>query len=192
MVHYLFLLAHWLTLWYTTISYLPIGSLYGTLWPSGPSYCTQLYSTGRLPPHVSVVHCYLLLAHWLSLWYITIFFLPHGFLYDTLLPSTGPLAISLVHYHLLLSHWLSLWCTTIFYWPTGPLCANIQSSIGPLASPGPVAPSYVTLPLSNGPLVVSMVHYIFYWPTGCLYGTLTTSTGPLDISMEHNYLLLAH
>ena len=139
-----------------------------------------------------MVHYYLLLTHWLSLWYITIFFLPTGYLYDTLLPSTGPLAISMVHFHLLLAHWLSLWCTTIFYWPTGPLYANLQSSIGPLASPGPVAPSYVTLPFSTGPPVVSMVHYIFYWPTGCLYGTLPSSTGPLDISMRHNHLLLAH
>ena len=98
-VHYYILLAHWLSLWYTLIF----------LWPTGPSYCTQLSSTSPLPPHVSVVHYYLLLTHWLSLWYITIFFLPTGYLYGTLLPSTGPLAISMVHYyHLLLAHWLSL------------------------------------------------------------------------------------
>ena len=169
--------------------------------------------------NLSVVHTHLLLTLWLSLWYTTIFYwptgplaismvhdnlvLPTGYLYDTLLPSTGPLAISMVHYHLLLAHWLSLWCTAIFYWPTGPLYANLQSSIGPLASPGPVAPSYVTLPFSTGPLVVSMVHYIFYWPTGCLYGTLSSSTGylcgakpsstgPLILPRVLYYLLLAH
>ena len=108
-------------LWYTTFFYWPAGCLLGTLlsptcplavsmvtliflWPTGPSYCTQLSSTGPLPPHVSVVHNYLLLAHWLSPWYITIFFLPTVYLYDTFLPSTGPLAISMVHYHLLLAH----------------------------------------------------------------------------------------
>ena len=181
-IHYYLLLAHWLSLWYTLIF----------LWPTGPSFCTQLSPTYPLPPHVSVVHYYLLLAHWLSLCYITIFFLPTGYLYDTLLPSTGPLSISMVHYHLLLAHWLSLGCTTIFYWPTGPLYANLQYSIWQLASPGPVAPSYVTLPFSTGPLVVSMVHYIFYWPIGCLCGTLPSSTGPLDISMEHSHLLLTH
>ena len=135
---------------------------------------------------------FLLLAYLLSLWYITIFFLPTGYLYDTLLPSTGPLSISMVHYHLLLAHWLSLLCTTIFYWPTGPLYANLQFSIGQLASPGPVAPSYVTLPFSNGPLVVSMVHYIFYWPTGYLYGAQPSSTDPLILPRVLYYFLLAH
>ena len=181
-VRYYLLLAHWLSLWYTLIF----------LWPTGPSFCTQLSSTGPLPPHVSVVHYYLLLAHWLSLWYITIFFLPTGYLYDTLLPSTGPLSISMVLYHLLLAHWLSLLCTTIFYWPTGPLFANLQYSIGQLASPGPVAPFYVTLPFSNGPLVVSLVHYIFYWPTGYLYGAQPSSTDPLILPRLLYYFLLAH
>ena len=180
-VHYYLLLAHWLYLW-------------SFLSSSGPLALHIVHNYLLLAhcPHISVVHNYLLLAHWLSPWYITIFYLPTVYLYDTLLPSTVPLAISMVHYHLLLAHWLSLWCTTIFYWPTGPLYANLQSCIGPLASPGPVATSYVTLPFSTGPLVVSMVHYIFYWPTGCLYGTLPSSTGTLDISMEHNHLLLAH
>ena len=153
-VHYYLLLAHWLSLWYTLIF----------LWPTGP--------------HFVHIYMYLLLAHWLSLWYITIFFLPTGYLYDTLLPSTGPLSISMVHYHLLLAHWLSLRCTTIFFWPTGPFYANLQYSIGQLASPGPVAPSYVTLPFL-------MAHLLFLWYT-------TSSTGPLDISMEHKHLQLTH
>ena len=203
MVHYLFLLAHWLSLWYTSISYLPIGCLNGTLLSSTCLLALPIVHNYILlahwPPHASVEHYYLLLANWLSLWYITIFFLPTGYLYDTLPPSIGPLAISMVYYlyfwpigclcgallssigqlansmlfyHLLLANWLSLWYTTIFFWPSGPF--------------------YVTLPFSTGPFVVSMVNYIFYWPTDCLYGTLPSSTGPLDISMEHNHHLLTH
>ena len=127
--------------------------------------------------------------------------------------STGTLAFSVVHYHLLLAHCLSLWCITIFYWPTGPLYATLPSSIGQLAlfstlpsSLGPMAPSYVTLPFSTDPLVVSIVHYcllmanwvslwyttIFYWPTGYLYGAQTSSTGPLALPRVLYNLLLAH
>ena len=150
MVIYLFLLAHWLSLLYTTISYLPIGCL---------------------------EHSYLLLAHWpfllytpiflfptgphMSLWYTAIFYRPTDYLFGTLPSSSCLLAVSMIHYYLLvahwlslwyttillLAHWLSLWCTTIFYWPTGPLYANLPSSIGQRA--------------------LSMVHYhllLAQWP----------------------------
>ena len=159
-----------------------------------------------------MVHYHLQLANWLSLWYTSIFFRPTGPPYDTLpfstcplaIPmvfpvySTGTLAISMVHYHLLLAHWLSLWCTNILYWPTGCLYASPPSSIGQLALPmihyhiRPVAPSYVTLHISTGSLVVSMVHCylllanwlslwyttIFFWPTGYLYGTQLLALWP--------------
>ena len=72
MVHYFLLLANYLPLWYTAIFYCPTGYLYGT----------QLSSTGQLAlPRVlnylllaiSMVHYYILLSHWLSLWYTTIY-----------------------------------------------------------------------------------------------------------------------
>ena len=142
-----------------------------------------------------LTHYYLLLAHWPSLCYSTIFYWPTGSLYGTLptfpspvapcatyvtLPfSTGPLAVSMVHYCLLLlllANWLSLWYTTIFYWPNGYLYGTQLSSTGPLALSGVL---YYLL------LAISMVHYyllvshwlylwyttIFYWSTGFIYDT---------------------
>ena len=132
MVHNHHLLTHWLSLWYTTVFYWPNDPLCGThpssigplalpvfyrptgspyvrlLSSPGPvaqSYGTLPFSTGPLA--VSVVHYYLLLAHWLSLW--------------SLLSSSGPLALHIVH--------------IIFYWPTAPtcLCGTQLSPTGPLA-----------------------------------------------------------
>ena len=71
LVHYYHLLANWISLWYTTLSY----------WATCHPYGTLLSSTG--PMDISLVHCYpstnsldipmlhypLLLAHWISLWY---------------------------------------------------------------------------------------------------------------------------
>ena len=122
MVHYyLFLLA----LWYTTISYLPIGCLYGTLlsssgplalpivhnylllahWPTHVSVVQLLSSTGPLT--ISVVHNHIFLAHWLSLIHYYLL-LATGYLYGTLPCSSGPLAVSVVHYYLLFANWPSL------------------------------------------------------------------------------------
>ena len=213
MVHYLFLLAHWLPLWYTLIFY----------WPTGPSYYTHLSSTGPLalpiihiylllahwPPHVSAVHYYLLLAHWLSLWYTTIFYWPTGppyvtlqsspgpvaLSYGTLPVSTGPLAVSVVHSYLLLVHWPFLLYTTIFYWRTGPtcLCGTLLSSTGPLALPMvhhhlllAQWPSLGDATIFSWPSCqVLWYTTFFYWPTGCLCGTLA-------LPIIHNYLLLTH
>ena len=55
MVHYYLLLAHSISLWYTTLSY----------WPTGYPYRTLLSSTG--PLDTSVVHYPLLVAQLLSL-----------------------------------------------------------------------------------------------------------------------------
>ena len=116
--YYYLLLAHWLSLRYTIIFY----------WPTGPPYCTQLSYTDPLTPMrlcgtllsstgplaISLVHYHLLLAHWLSLWYITTFYWPTGYLYSTLPSSTGPLAISMIQFYflydycILQAHWLSL------------------------------------------------------------------------------------
>ena len=120
-VHCYLLFAHWPSLCYSTIFYWPTGSLYGTLpssnSPVAPSCVTLPFSTGPLA--VSMIHYYLLLANWLSLWYTTIFSWPTGYLYGTQLSSTGRLtlprvlynllqAFLMVHYHLLLVHWLNL------------------------------------------------------------------------------------
>ena len=147
MVHSYLLLAHWLSIWYTTIFYWPTGYLYGTLPPLFSHwrlYGTLLSSTDPLA--IPMVHNPPLLAHWLSLWYTTIFYWPTEYLFDTLpspigplatpmvhtifywptgylwralRPPIGTLAVSIVHYYLLLAHWLSLWYTTIFYSPNG-------------------------------------------------------------------------
>ena len=109
MVHYPLMLTHWLSLWYTLISY----------WPTAPTNCTQLSSTGPLAPTCALVHYY---RHW-----------PTGYLCGTLPSSSCPLAISMVHFYLLLAHWLSLWYTTIFYWPTGYLYGTPLFSSGVLA-----------------------------------------------------------
>ena len=123
-----------------------------------------------------MVHYYLLLSHWLSIWYTTIFYWPTGFIYDTLL-------YILTHYYLLLANWPTPCYSTIFYWPFGSFYGTLPSS------PGPVAPSNVTLPFATGPLAISMVLYnfllshwlslwhttIFYWLTGYFLGTLLFS-----------------
>ena len=174
-VHYYLLLAHWLSLWYTLIF----------LWPTGPSYCTQLSSSSPLPPHVSVVHYYLLLTHWLSLWYITIFFLPTGYPFVTISSPIGPL--------------LSLWYTTIFFWPTANPYGTRHSPTGPLDIS--MVHYYLLLahwialwftPLLLAHLLSLWYTTLSYWPTGYLSGTLLSSTGLMVISMVHYPLLLAH
>ena len=212
MIHYHILLAHWISLWYTTLSY----------WPSDYPYDTVLSSTGQLdfcgtPPSpisplaIPMIHCsstgplkismvqYLFfLAHWLYLCYTAIFYWTTGYFYGTLQSSTGqldismehslftidPLVIPMLHCNLLLAHWI--WYTTLSYWPTGYLFGSLYFPIGPLA--------------------ISMVHYcllldqwlsllytaLFYWPTGYLFSNLPSSTCPLDISMEHYPFLLVH
>ena len=113
MVYYLIMLAHWLSLWY------PLK----TNWSNGNLYCTLLSFTGSLVIrnvhyplllthwislwytilpywHIAIpmVHYYLLLAHCQSVWYTTLSYWPTGYLYGTLLSSTGPLDISMVHF----------------------------------------------------------------------------------------------
>ena len=127
-------------------------------------------STGTLA--ITMVHNHLLLTHWLSLWYTTVFYWPNGHLCGTHPSSIGPLALPVVHYHLLVTHWPSLCDATIFSWPSCPVLW------------------YTTF--STGPLAVSVVHYCLYLPIGCLYGTLLSSTGPLALPIVHNYLLLTH
>ena len=68
LVHYHLLLAHWISLWNTTIFYWPM-----TL-PRVILYCTG-------PLYISSVHYYLLLSHWLSLRCISIIYWPTGFIY---------------------------------------------------------------------------------------------------------------
>ena len=130
MVHYYLLLAHWISLWYTTSPIDPLAIL--------------------------MVHFTLLLAHWLSLWYTTIFYWHNGYLFGTLPSPTGPRDISIVHYYFLLARWISVWYNTLSYW---------QSLLYTLT---------------------------FFWPTGNLNGTLPSLIDPLAISNVHSYLLLAH
>ena len=153
MAHYPPLLAHWLSLWFTSF---PIG-----------------------PLAVSMVHYCLLLDQWLSLLYTALFYWPAGYLFSNLPSSTGPLDISMVHYPFLLVHLLSLWYTSIFYWPTGYLWVTLSSLIGTrfislvpyylLLATGCL---YGTLPFPIGPLAIPMlycylplVRWIFLWYT---------------------------
>ena len=67
----LFSTGHLIALWYTIIFY----------WPTGNPYVTLLSSTGTLdismvhalfsigPLAIPMLHCYFLLANWISLWY---------------------------------------------------------------------------------------------------------------------------
>ena len=87
MVHFYLLLAHLISLWYTTSPIDPLAIL--------------------------MVHYTLLLAHWLSLWYTTFFYWPNGYLYCTQPSPTGRLDISIVHCYPLLTHWISLWYKTL-------------------------------------------------------------------------------
>ena len=158
MVLYPFLLVYWLSIWYTTLSYKPTGYLYDT----------QKSSTG--PLDISMVHYYLLLAHWIyqgtlpspfgpliSQRYTTPSYWPTGYHYGSLLSSTSPLDISMVHYYLLLAHWIYQ--------------GTLPSPFGPLISQRYTTPSY--------------------WPTGYHYGTPLSSSGPLGISMVPYPHLLA-
>ena len=122
---------------------------------------------------ITMVHNHHLLAHWLSLWYTTVFYWPNGPLCGRHPSSIDPLALPVVHYHLLLAHWPSLCEATIFSWPICPVLW------------------YTTF--------VLLAHWLSLWyttisylPIGCLYGTLLSSTGPLALHIVHNYLLLAH
>ena len=116
MVHYPFLLVHWLSLWYSTIFY----------WPTG-------YPNGTLPSPISplaipMIHYCLLLAHWISKWYTTSISLEHYYLL---------LAHWISQWYTTLFYWLaccvSLWYTTFFYWPTGYLYGLLPYHVGPLA-----------------------------------------------------------
>ena len=171
----IFLLAQWLSLWYTTVFYRPTGYLYDTL----------PYSSDTLS--ISLIHFYFLLAHWLSLWYTTVFYWLTGYLYGhyySLLAHWLSLWYIIiffwvsgyvVHYYFLLAHWLSLWYTSIFYWPTGPPFVILPSSIAHWHT----GPPYGTLLSSTGTLTIPMVH-------------LVSSTGTLAITMVHYHLLLSH
>ena len=138
---------------------------------TGYLYCTLSFLIGPLA--IPMLHCYLLLAlwiflwytpffllaHWLSLFYTAIFCWPTGYLYGTLPFPIGPLAISMVHVTFLFGHWLSsLWYTSIFYCPT--------------------SYPYGTLPSPISQLAIPMIHYTF---TGLLY-----------IPKVHYPLLLIH
>ena len=174
MVHYHLLVTHWISIWYTILSYWPTGYIYDTLpSPFGLLVISMVYYPSLTGPlDITLVYHYLLLTHWISLWYTTLSYWPTGYPYATLLSSTGPLDTSVVNYPLLLayfypyvtllsstSHWISLWFIIISYLPT--------------SNP------YVTLLSSTGPLDISMVHSLF-------------SIGPLSIPMLHCYFLLAN
>ena len=186
MVHHPLLLAHWISLWYTTITY----------WPTCYPYDTQLSFT--CPLEIFMAHYPLQ---------------PTGNLYGTLPSPISPLAIPMIHVYLLLAQWISLWYTTFSYWPTGYPYVTLPSSTGLLDSSRvhyfsywPSGYPYVTLLSSIGTLEFSMVHHplllayrlslwytiLSYWPTGYFYGTLSFPIGQLAIPMLHCYFLLAH
>ena len=109
---------------------------------------------------------YLLLAHCLSLWYLTTFYWLPDYTYGTLLPSTSSLPIPLVLYHLL-AHCLNLWYSTNFYWPTTFIYGLLLPSTG-------------------------LSLWYFYWVPTFTYATLLPSLGPLHIPIVLHYLLLTH
>ena len=164
MVHYTLLLSHWISLWYTSIFYWFTGyPRYTTIfyWPTGYLYGTQQSSTN--PLIISMEHSYLLLAHWLSLWYSILSYWPTGYPCGTQSSPIGPLAIPMVHYYLLLALWISLWILTLSYWPTDYL--------------------YGTLLSSTGQMAICMVHLYPLMAHRPSVGTLLSATGPLVISM---------
>ena len=103
-----------------------------------------------------MVHYYHLMTHWLSLRYSALFYWPTCYPYETLLSSTGPLAVSMVHYYLLLAHWLSMWYTIIFYLFNGPPNGTLLSSTGPLA-------------ISTIPYHLLLAHWLTLWYTIIFY-----------------------
>ena len=168
MVHYLFLLAHWLSLCYTAI----------IQWPAGH----YLFTIGPLAS--PMLHCYLLLAHLISLWYTTLSFWPTGYLNGTLSFPTA--------------NWLSIWYTTLSYKPTGYLYDSQKSSTGPLDISMVhyylLLAHWIyqgTLPSPFGPLISQRYTTPSNWPTGYHYGTPLSSSGPLGISMVPYPHLLA-
>ena len=89
--------------WYTTTFYWLTAYSYFTLPPSSVAYPygTLLPSADNLP--IPMVHYYLLLTPYLSLWYSTTLYWPTAYTYGTLLSYACPLPIALVHYYLLLA-----------------------------------------------------------------------------------------
>ena len=138
--------AYRLSLWYTTVFY----------WPTGGS----------------MEHYCLLLTHWISQRYTVLSFWHTGYLYGTLLSSTGPLDIAKVHYP--------------SYWPNEYLYGTLPSPIDPLA----ITMVHYYLLLDH--LISLCYTTLTYWPTCYPYDTLSYSTGLLYISLVHYPLLLAH
>ena len=174
MIHFYLLLDHWISLWTTTLSYWRTGYLYGTL-----SFLTGLLAFHMVhcpspisPLPIPMILFYLLLDHWISLWYTSLSYRTTGYHYGTLLSSTAPLDILMVHYPFQLTHWISLWYTSP---PIDPLVNFIEHYY--LLLTHWISLWYTTLS---------------YWSNGYLYGTHLSSTGPLDISVVHYHLLLAH
>ena len=112
MVYYLIMFAHWLSLWYPLKTNWSNCNLYGTLlsftgslvirnvhYPLLLTHWISLWYTilPYWPIAIPMVHYYLLLAHCQSVWYTTLSYWPTGYLYGTLLSSTGPRDISMVH-----------------------------------------------------------------------------------------------
>ena len=119
-----------------------------------------------------MVHFYLLLVACLYHWYTTTFYWLTVYLYVTLLPCSGSLAIPSVLYYLLL---------VIAY------------------TSGTLLPSTGLLPIPMILYYHMLAHCLslwytttFYWPTAYIYGTLLPSTGILLIPMVLYYLLLVH
>ena len=158
MAHYPLLLTHWISQWYTTIFYWPRPTGYSFVTLSSPIrpllslwYTTIFYwptaypyGTRPSPPDISMVHYYLLLAHWISLLYTT--------------SPICSLAFLMVHYTILLANLLSIWYTTIFHWPTWYLSGILPSQIDPLA----------ILNVHSCPL---LAHWISLWYTPLSYCT---------------------
>ena len=168
-------------------AFLPIPMvLYYLLLAHCLSLCYSTTSTGSLP--IPMVFYYLLLAPCLSLWYYTIFYWPSAYHYgtllhsscplataytnDTLLSTTGSLPIPMEPFYLLLPSCLYLWYSLIFNWLH--------------------AYNYGIYHLLLDPYLYLWYSSIVYWLPAYTFGTLLPSTAFLPISIVLYYLLLAH
>ena len=119
LILYCHLLAHCLTLWYSTTFYwLPVSLWYSITFYKVPAYHygILLPSTGLL--HIPMVLYYFLLANRLYPWYSTIFY--------------WSLPVPMELYYLLLIPGLSIWYSTIFLCTYGTLLQSTDSLPTPI------------------------------------------------------------
>ena len=155
---------------------------------------TLLSSTAFMS--IPMVLYYLLLAHFLSLWYSSIFYWIPAYTYGIILSSNGSLPIPTVLYYRLLATWPTAY-STILYWLLPKLmilfylllapCLYLWNSTTFYCLP---AYTYDILQSFTGFMPIPMVFTTFYLIPTYIFGTLLSSTGYLHIPLVLFYLLL--